>query len=552
MTNAPRSLRIYPNPWHFCRLCAAILILAFWPVAVHADAPEEPLPAARQQETDAGFTIDAFYFTGNTVFPDEQLRNVVFFFTGKNKTSADVEKARDAVERFYHEEGYPTALVNIPEQTIEGGVVTLQLIESRVGKVTVTGNRYFPAERIVKELPSLEPGKILYAPALQKELAKLNGKPDLKVRPSIVPAREVGVIDVELKVTDNLPLHGSLEINNRSSHDTTESRLSAMVKYDNLWQKDHSISAQYQLSPENTEEVQVVSASYVMPMPWDREQNLVLYGVHSDSSTTTREFNTVGKGDIVGMRYLLPLPELDGYFHSLTAGADLKRFDQRLGFAAAGGDQQSTTSPVTYLPFSLTYSASLPDESGVTQLSAALNWSFRGLVSQQDEFEEKRFQGKANYLFLAYGLERTQKLPAGMGLFLKLDGQLATVPLIDNEQFSAGGMESVRGYRESEIMGDSAIHGTLEISAPNQAQTFGLGDDCLISPYLFSDFAFADIRSPLPGQKNNHLIYSVGPGIRGYLSRSLEYQLDWGIALEETSQTGINDNRLNFKLKYQF
>jgi hemolysin activation/secretion protein len=526
------------------------LISAFWSTVVPAHAEEQPQPAGQQHEQDAGFTIEAFYFTDNTIFPDEQLRNVAASFTGPRKTSADVEKARDAVEKFYHEEGYPTALVNIPEQTIGGGVVTLQVIESRVGKVTVSGNKHFPTERILRELPSLAPGTILYAPKLQQELAKLNSNPDLKITPAIIPSKEVGVIDVDLKVADKLPLHGSLELNNRASHGTTELRLSGMVKYDNLWQKDHSISAQYQVSPEDTREVQVYSGSYIMPLPWDREQHLVLYGVHSDSNTTSKEFNVAGKGNIVGTRYLLSLPGFDGYAHSMTFGFDYKRFDQTLNFT--GSSTGSSTSPITYFPFSLAYAATLADASGVTQVNAALNGAFRGLLTRESAFEEKRFNGKADYLYLTLGVERTQKLPAGVGLYVKLDGQLADAPLIDNEQYATGGMESVRGYRESEVMGDNAIHGTLEVSAPNLAETLGLGDRFLISPYLFTDFAALEIKSPLPGQDRNYLIYGVGPGIRGYLFRSIEYQLDWGIALAGTGQTRSGDSRIYFKLKYQF
>ncbi len=550
MTNQPMSFRTAPHRWKWCRFCAVILISAIWLTAAPVLGEEGPQSAEEQQTRDAGFTIEAFYFTGNTLFPDEQLRNVVAAFAGPGKSAADVEKARDAVEKFYHEEGYPAVLVNIPEQTLTGGVVTLQVIESRIGKVTVTGNRYFATAKILEELPSLTPGEVLYLPRLQKELGQLISNPDLKVTPAITPGKDVGIVDIDLKVEDKLPLHGSLELNNRSSHDTTDLRLSAMVKYDNLWQKGHSISAQAQLSPEDIHEVQVYSGSYIMPLPWDRDQRLVLYGVYSNSNTNSKEFNVVGKGDIIGLRYLLPLSGFDSYTHTLTAGFDYKKFDENLNFTSNNAGESKT--PITYFPFTLAYTASLTDGSGVTQLNAAANFAFRGFLTRQSQFDEKRFKGQADYLYVTLGVERTQKLPAGMGLYLKLDGQLADAPLIDNEQFAAGGMESVRGYQESEVMGDNAIHGTLEVSAPNLAEVFGFGDRFLISPYVFSDFAALETKSPLPGQDRNALIYGVGPGVRGYLYKSLEYQLDWGVALAGTGQTKSGDSRIYFKMKYTF
>ena len=75
-------------------------------------------------------------------------------------------------------------------------------------------------------------------------------------------------VDISLKVKDSLPLHGSLEINNRATHDTTELRLSGALRYDNLWQRDHSVSFQFQLSPQDPDEVRVFSASYTRaPVP---------------------------------------------------------------------------------------------------------------------------------------------------------------------------------------------------------------------------------------------------------------------------------------------
>lgn len=549
MTNLTSFLGTPPIRGRWSRCCAVIFISAFWSAVAPLHAEEIAKPADTQQEQDASFTIESFYFTGNTIFPDQQLRNVLASVTGPRKTSADVEKARDAVEKFYHEEGYPTAVVNIPEQTIGGGVVTLQVIESRVGKVTLTGNRYFSTGKILAELPSLAPGEMLYVPRLQKELGAVNANPDLKLTPSIAPAKEIGVIDVELKAEDKLPLHGSLELNNNASPNTTEQRLSGMLRYDNLWQKEHSLSLQYQVSPEDSHEVQVYTASYNMPLPWQKEQHLVLYGVHSENNTIAKEFGVSGKGDIVGVRYIAPLSGFDSFTHNLTLGIDYKHFGESTVDFVHGVPSQT---PITYLPFSLAYGATLADASGVTQFSSALNVSFRGLLARQSEFDEKRFLARSNYAFVTLGVERTQKLPGEASLYLKLDGQLADQPLINNEQFAAGGMESVRGYLDSEEMADNAVHGTIELSAPNLAAHLGLDDRFLISPFLFEDFASLQVKDPLPGQKSFFLLHGAGVGIRGYLFRSLEYQVDLAFALEEASQTKAGDSRFNFKVKYAF
>src|SRR5208337_2060682 len=102
-------------------------------------------------------------------------------------------------------------------------------------------------------------------PNLQKEIGRLNESQDIKVEPVMSPGREVGTIDVAIKVEDRLPLHGSVELNDRSSPDTDDLRLNVVLHYDNLWQREHSLSLQYQTAPQNPKEVEAFSVSYVLP-----------------------------------------------------------------------------------------------------------------------------------------------------------------------------------------------------------------------------------------------------------------------------------------------
>lgn len=502
----------------------------------------------------AGFEITGFEVTGNTLFPEDKLREATVPFTGRGKTAADVEKARDALEKFYHEAGYPAVMVNIPEQTLQEGVVRLQVIESRIGRVKITGNRYFTMEKMMRDLPSFTPGSILYLPQVQKELGRLNRSQDIKVDPVMTPGKELGTIDVELKVEDRLPLHGYLELNNRASHDTSELRLSGMVRYDNLWQKEHSLSFQYLTSPLKAGEVEVLGASYVLPAPWQEDDQLALYGIKSDSDTSFVQgfegFNVIGKGKIFGTRYVTALPDYRLYAHNLTLGLDYKQFDQAVGFTTASG--QTTHTPISYMPFSFSYSASLPDEwGGMNLFNFGVNLNFRGVGSHEEQFEIARFKARADYVYTTASFQRTQKLPRGMNLSVKVDGQSSGQPLVDNEQYVAGGMESVRGYKEAEASGDEAVHAMVEVSFPNPFEKSRIGKWFQMSPFLFYDMAELTIQDPL-NQARHIALEGAGAGMRGSIAKNLEYELDWAMALDPTDRTKRNDKRGYFKLKAVF
>ena len=509
------------------------------------------------------FTIKGFIVEGNTLLPDKpvseeyddspsfdtlSVQEILEDFLGPDKSAEVIEAARDKLERSYHEQGYPTVLVNIPEQTVEDGFVKLQVVESVIRRVRVTGNRYFTMENILKDVPTLQEGEIIYLPHLQEELALVNRNPDLRVEPVLLPGKRFGTVDVELKVTDKLPLHGSLELNNRASADTSPLRLNGVLRYDNLWQKEHSVSVQYQTAPLQTSEVQVVAGSYVMPTPWNDDHRLAFFSVWSDSQTAFGEgFQMIGSGYIFGARYVMPLAPYKLYSHNISLGIDYKNFKETSSFFS-----ENVKTPISYMPLNFSYNSTLPDKGGMTSFSAALNMSMRGLVADQSEFEIKRYKARADYILLTAGVERRQKLPAKCNLFVKLDGQLADQPLISNEQFTAGGMDTVRGYKESSAAGDSGVHATVELSGPDMAEFLKLAGKADLYPYFFYDWATLQIKEPLPGQESFIVLDSVGFGLRGRIMQHLDYEMNWAVALRDHAPTEAGHDYFGFKLKTFF
>jgi hemolysin activation/secretion protein len=277
---------------------------------------------------------------------------------------------------------------------------------------------------------------------------------------------------------------------------------------------------------------------------------LAIYGVWSDSDIAFGEgFQSIGKGTIFGVRNVMPLPRVGNYNHSLSLGFDYKDYDDDLSFTD-GTDTIET--PITYLPFSVSYNSALDHHWGTTKFSGGLNVLFRGLVTDEKEFEDKRYKSRANYVYATLGVERYQLLPKGFQLFIKGDGQISDQPLPSNEQYFAGGLKSVRGYKETEEAGDNAIHGIFELLYPELAKRLGLPDWCIISPNLFYDIAKMSLKDRLPGEGKPDTLAGAGAGIRGSLSRYLDYEVSWGMALKETDRTEKGDHELYFLVKGQF
>ena len=88
-----------------------------------------------------------------------------------------------------------------------------------------------------------------------------------------------------LKVKDQFPLHGSVELNSRQIPNTTLTRLIANLSWDNLWQRQHSLGVTGLVSPQDTEQSRVIVANYTMPIP--NAGFLAVYAIYSNSSVAS-------------------------------------------------------------------------------------------------------------------------------------------------------------------------------------------------------------------------------------------------------------------------
>ena len=84
--------------------------------------------------------------------------------------------------------------------------------------------------------------------------------------PSSVPVRIRAPRELTLKVKDRLPLHGHMEINDKSTPGTPLLRVDTAVQYNNLWQLEHQIGFDYNFSPQEISPTATFPQFYDAPM----------------------------------------------------------------------------------------------------------------------------------------------------------------------------------------------------------------------------------------------------------------------------------------------
>ncbi len=550
-----------PRAW----LCGLGFVLATLAAGARAaDAPASPPPAPPAAPEPKPFPVLEYQVEGNTLLSVMDVEKAVMPHLGESRTIKDIEAARAQLEQTYHDRGYKTVLVSIPPQQVQEGVVKLRVTEAAVGQLHVSGSKYHSLERIKEEVPQLAEGTVPQFGEVQTELAALNRTSDMRVTPVLRASETPGKVDVDLNVKDSLPVHATLEVDNRYSANTVHWRTSGVLEYDNLFQRGQSISLQYQTAPAEPDDAKVASVSYVIPLP----DNLVLalYGVHSDSDiATVGDLDVIGKGDIYGVRLIAPLPTAArDFYHSFTGGLDWKDLKQNVQVKdPTTGETQTIESPASYPVFTLQYSATwlgAPVGGGLrpatvsgrssTTFDLATSFTIGGLGTNEQEFADKRAGASDSFITLRPGLTREQVLPGAWTLVGRIEGQLASGPLINNEGFVAGGADSVRGYTEAERLGDNGIRGMLELRTP---QLFLQRWAQIERSYLlaFLEGAHLRILEPLPEQIDAYSLASFGLGLR-FKARGFLLSLDGAHVLKDGSVTPAGRNRGLLQFSYTY
>jgi hemolysin activation/secretion protein len=490
---------------------------------------------------------------GGHLLPRVDVEAAVYPYLGPYRTTEDVQQARGALEQVYRDKGYQTVTVEIPPQQAKGGVIVLEVMPGEVGRLRVHGSRYFSIDQIKREAPSLQEGQSPNFSQVTHDLLVLNDLADRRVTPTLRPGEIPGTVDVDLNVKDTLPLHGSVEINNRYSADTTPLRLNASVSYDNLWQLEHSIGFSFQVSPEDTNQVKVFTGYYLARIPDVSWLSLMLQGTVQDSNVNTLGgIGVAGNGDVVGGRAIFTLPQFraaDGtpdYFHSLSLGLDYKHFTQDILIAGTG-----SLTPVTYFPLSAAYSGTWIGKGYETDLNSSVNMALRGTGSDPADFELNRHGASGDFIYFRGDLSHTHDLPGGFQAFVKGQGQAADQPLVNSEQFSGGGLGTVRGYLESEELGDNGIFGSAEMRTPSLGDFLGKAVDEWRF-YIFGDAGLLTIDDPLPEQEAKMKLASVGGGTRIKLVDHLNGSFDVGLPLDNGPNTNAYEALLTFRLWAEF
>ena len=522
------------------------------PIEDFLESPPNQLPDSQSPETNVEFEVKQFELKGNTALEAEAVEAVLKDYRDRPITFADLLELETKLTRLYTDNGYINSAVVIPSpQNVSKGTIVIRAIEGTVEEINVDVNGRLK-ENYIRSRLKRGTSTPLNINELQEALQLLQLNPlveNLNAELSVGLSRDRWRLDVDVNQARafepvafannyRTPSVGSFQRGLELNHNNVlgyADRFSFIYKNTD---GSNDFDTSYRIPVNSLDGTVGVRYRYV-------DSEIIEEGFESaDIESETSEFELT-------LRQPLLVRANSESTQEFALGLEFSR--------------QSNSTTVDGEPFDLTSNQSNRDEDdiGDTRISAVRffqDWTKRTrkdviaarsqLSAGLDIFDATVNENESDLSFFAWRGQvqwlRQLVSSSNINLLLRSDIQLSASDLVPLEQFSLGGVESVRGYRQDALLSDNGIFASAEVRIPfyrwNNAQS-----NIAVVPFFDVGTSWSNSED-IDGRENEEdTVVSFGAGLQLNLDDSLRARIDYGIPLVDVED---NDNSLQEKGLY--
>lgn len=510
------------------------------------------IPSQKEVQRTGANGVEGFQ-AENLVIPggEESLsRKLSPLYIGHPLTKDSLMEIKQSIIRYYRDEGYPIVLVQIPEQNLRTGILQLVVIESKLNKIEVQGNRWF-FDSFYKNKFSAQEGKPINSPDLLNDISWLNRNPFQNANAIYSPGQSPNTTDVTVAINDAFPLRFYAGADNTGNSPTQDTRLFAGCNWGYAFFLNQLLTYQYSTAP-NLKSFWAHTFHYTAFLPW--KNSLVLFGGLSGVKPEINDFKGNGNSYQASLRYEIPFkPFYTPFTQDLTAGCDFKRTNNNVDFV---GEESLEVIGHEVNLFQFVAQYSLANLFGKNELSfsAELYGSPGQWLPDQknSEYSALSFGAKNTYIYGRSSLSYKHYIKRNFSFLWFLRGQGSSANLLPSEELGIGGYDTVRGYDERIINVANGVIFNFEITSPPFPIFFhGKNFKDQTELLVFFDYGGGNYTKEVPGLSNWLQIYSIGPGFRYRIQNYLSFRFDWGYQLKKSPFSGAkNKIHLGAMLSY--
>lgn len=455
------------------------------------DKAAEEKKQQAEQEAAAGpsFVLKSVRFTPSDYLTHDQLRSVVLPHLDKPATFSSLQRLIGEINALYQANGVYTAVAILPQQKVENGVVLVNLVEGKLGKLAIEQNQYTEEAFIRDWIGQKDFSKNVDVNALERDILVYNRVNDQRLAAELRAGESFGLTDIVISVEEQPRDSLQVFIDNYGYKSNGREEIGAMYRRQQLFTSgDRAI-----LYGQASEGTLSLSASYNAPINDSRWRlggsasytlTEVVHGdfkdadVEGESNRVSIEASYLALSRTAyWMNGLLSASHANS--SSTVAGFDISKFANN---SISGGGQFNYLGSIWQL--------NLRQRVEYVETNDKLLDNNETYVLFPGDFTTILRQGNTAFYFLATGgwqLTSDEALPGSIS-------------------WSLGGASTVRSYENGIITGDKGFYSQLE-QHYNGWSPFGQSVDF----YIFYDYGEAQALTPK--QKAHGLGLGVSTGL---------------------------------------
>ncbi|WP_407894135.1 ShlB/FhaC/HecB family hemolysin secretion/activation protein [Scytonema sp. NUACC26] len=477
---------------------------------------------------------------GSTVLQDKIQKLIEPLEKKGEVTFEELLQLRSEITQLYLKNGYVTSGAFLPNnQDISSGTIKIQVVEGELENIELSGlnrlQRGYVRSRLRRATSKPLNQKRLEEALQLLQLDPLISRVNAELTAGSTPGRNI----LQVQIQEAQAFHAGVSIDNTQSPSIGSLQGGVFITHDNVLGFGDRFNAEYG----RTEGLNLYDINYTVPI---NSLNGTIGFRYSNTDSRIiedpfEELDIKSKTQTYSLSIRQPLYRTPTSEFALGLSLDLRRNQ-------------------TFILDDLPYSFSEGPENGkskVTVVRFSQDWVNRNanrVLAARSQFSlginafdaTNNDTGTDGQFFSWLGqFQWVQRLSPKALLLARLNAQLTGDSLLSLEKFSIGGFDTVRGYRQNQLVTDNGVTGSLEVRFPP------------ISSYTALQLApFFDIGTTWNNRAENpdpQTIASLGLGLIWQPSRTLYLRLDYGVPLIDIDNQGdsLQDKGLYFSLRYQ-
>ncbi len=528
-------------------------MLALVVLAPTVASQEGVLPALKDlgilDDEPAEILLKGIEFDGNTVFSDAELLELVKDRIGKKVSIEELEGVRKTISKHYFDQRYVNSGAVIDEQDLAAGVLKIRIVEGRLNDVNVMNKGGWLRTDYLDKRIHREVGKPLNLDDLKLALELIRRDDKIrKINTALVPTDQLGESNLDMIVTENKVFDAGVGVSNRRPPSVGAEEAEVFLGTKNLTSLGDALRANYTFTQEGMEEVDFGDAGnysvfYSLPLTrWDTTLELGL--TQSDYAILEEPFDALDiESDTRMYAVALRQPIYRDFQHefSVTLKGEHRRSEvlvsgERFSISPGSVDGQTRITALRISP-EYVYRSQERVIAARTTLSFGLDELDPIMTSDYDR----------KYLTWLTQASWVESVSSNDMLFIvKLFHQYTDQSVVSMEQFSLGGMNTIRGYRENQLIRDNAVVISPELRIPVYKDRYG---KALVYLIPFFDYG---VGWNTDGPRGRETIYSAGLGVTYNPTDYVNMAVYWGHAFEDfdiPNDDDLQDYGIHFQLR---